>query len=248
MADYPSNPAVGDAFGAALLDAQAGDEVMTIAERSDGYVGIESTEMYFAPPEEWPDFDRTALGILEGRVLDIGAGAGRLSLALQDRGHSAVALDTSPGAVEVCRARGLENTFLGPIEALAEKDDIEPFDFAGLLGHNLGLLGSRKQSQAVFATLRRLLHPNGRIVGTCMDPYATDRPIHLRYHEANRRAGRLGGRIVLRVRYETMTTDWFDYLFTTPTELDELARTAGWRVQDASEPNPTYVAVLKPDD
>lgn len=247
MADLPSNPAVGDAFGAALLDAQAGDEVMTVAERSDGYLGIESTEMYFAPPEEWPDFDRTALGILEGRVLDVGAGAGRLSLALQDRGHSAVALDTSPGAIEVCRARGLEDTFLGPIESLAE-DAVEPFDFAALLGHNLGLLGSRNRSQGVLATLRLLIRSNGRIVGTCMDPYATDNPIHLRYHEANRRAGRLGGRIVLRVRYGWLTTDWFDYLFTTPTELDELARSAGWRLEEASDPNPTYVAVLKPDD
>ena len=33
MADYQPEPIVGDAFGAALLDAQAGDEVMTVAER-----------------------------------------------------------------------------------------------------------------------------------------------------------------------------------------------------------------------
>ena len=247
MAGYMPAPIVGDAFGVALADAIDGDEVMTIAERSDGYVAHESTDMYFAPPAGWPSYDQDALDLLAGRVLDIGAGAGRLSLALQEQGHAPVALDTSPGAIEVCRMRGVEETFLGPIDALAE-GGVEPFDAAALLGHNLGLLGSRHRSQEIFTTLRGLLKPGARVVGTCLEPYGTDNPVHLGYHEANRRAGRLGGRIVLRVRYGLLTTDWFDYLFTTPAELEELAHAAGWRVEYATEPTPTYLAVLTPDN
>jgi hypothetical protein len=59
--------------------------------------------VYFLEPDAWsdawPDNDVTALDLVGGRVLNVGAGAGRFLLALQSRGHEPMALDVSPGAV-----------------------------------------------------------------------------------------------------------------------------------------------------
>jgi SAM-dependent methyltransferase len=84
--------------------------------------------VYFLEPDAWsdawPDNDVTALDLVGGRVLNVGAGAGRFLLALQSRGHEPMALDVSPGAVEVCRRRGVRRTILGPIEELADTDPL----------------------------------------------------------------------------------------------------------------------------
>ena len=95
-----SGPESGDAFGQALLDLTAGSAGSVVIERDDGWVSAEGLDYLEAPdgPDLWA-VDRAV-----GRVLDIGAGAGRASLLLQDRGQEVLALDTSPGAVRACQA------------------------------------------------------------------------------------------------------------------------------------------------
>ena len=56
----------------------------------------------------------------------MGAGAGRHALPLQESGREVVALDVSPGGVEVCRRRGVRETFTGTVFELAETGP-EPF-------------------------------------------------------------------------------------------------------------------------
>src|SRR5690349_182310 len=77
-----------------------------------------------------------------GKVLDLGAGAGRAALALQVAGRPVVALDVSRGAIEVCKRRGVHQCFVGTVDALVETNPT-PFDSILALGNNLGLLGSR---------------------------------------------------------------------------------------------------------
>lgn len=230
----------------ALLDTLHGVGGDHVLERADGLVDVMSGADYLSGPDDWPEWEVTALERVSGRVLDVGAGAGRHCLALQAKGDEPTALDTSPGAIEVCEARGVNRTFLGPISALAEKNS-EPFDAAILMGNNLGLLGSPEQATDYLDALRHLLVSRGTVVGTCVDPYVTDNLGHLAYHEQNRRAGRMAGQATLRVRYGYVATEWFDYLFVSPNELRQLAADAGWRVEETTEPQPTYVAVLRPD-
>ena len=56
---------------------------------------------------EWGNWEQRLVGSAKGAVLDLGAGAGRHSLYLQNRGHEVTAVDVSPGAVAVCLARGI---------------------------------------------------------------------------------------------------------------------------------------------
>ncbi len=238
-------PEIGDPFGEALLDAAAGGRGEHFVERDDGYLRSEDARHFLARPAQWPPFEREALGTTSGRVLDIGAGAGRHSLALQNRGCDPVAMDMSPGAIEVCRSRGVNTTFIGTVFDL-EKIDVEPFDYAVMLGNNLGLLQSDARAGHVLDAIGGLLKPGGLVVGTLRDPYMTDAPHHLRYHDLNRAAGRYPGQIRLRLRYGRTATEWFQLLFLSPQELVDLAGRCGWRVIDMSEPRPDYVAVLSP--
>jgi hypothetical protein len=60
-------------------------------ERSDGFIGCaDAVEDFSADPD-------VAFDLTSGRVLDIGAGAARASLALQDRGQDVLALDIPAG-------------------------------------------------------------------------------------------------------------------------------------------------------
>jgi len=172
-------PELGDAFGCALSDMQAGRPVAIFAERDDGLVEVDSGDYLSG----WSEHDTWALERAHGRVLDMGAGAGRASLVAQERGQEVVALDVSPGAVEVCRRRGLKQVFCGTVAELAAAGPA-PFDSVLMLGNNLGLLGSPQRAQHVLAALGGVLRPVGIIVGACIDPYQTREPVHLAYTSA----------------------------------------------------------------
>lgn len=233
-----SGPVEGDAFGEALLDRLNGASAPIIVERDDGLLEVDGHDYVGA----WSDRDAWAAEQARGRVLDVGAGAGRATLALRARGHEVVALDTSPGAIEACRRRGLTEVFPGTVEDLAAAGE-EPFDTALMLGNNLGLLGSPERAGEFFAALGAVLRPGGVVVGTGLDPYQTDRRAHLDYHEANRRRRRLPGQLSIRVRYERLATPWFDLLWLSPHELAEMAGRSGWQVAGMC-PGTLYGAVL----
>jgi methylase of polypeptide subunit release factors len=115
MTASAGTPELGDAFGRALLDMAAGRPEPTVIERDDGFIGIDATD-YVASLD---DLAHWALDRAVGRVLDVGAGAGRASLALQERGQDVVALDLSPGAILACRRRGVRAVYLGSVERAA---------------------------------------------------------------------------------------------------------------------------------
>ena len=234
MSGHAGSQRAGDAFGLALLDRQHSGSGVHIIERDDGHEEAMNADLYFLDYDEWDTF-HTATA--QDR-LDMGAGAGRHVLALQQHGHEVVALDVSPGAIEVCRDRGVEQVFLGTTEDLV-REDPELFDAVILLGHNLALLGSRDASVPFLDSLRRLLKPDGSVIGNTLDVYQTEDPVHLAYHQMNGERGRLPGQLTLRIKFEDVVGDWFDYLFVSPTELTDLVERAGWRVEQLTESNPS---------
>ncbi|MGH9125240.1 MAG: methyltransferase domain-containing protein [Acidimicrobiales bacterium] len=163
----------------------------------------------------------------------MGAGAGRAAAHLQDAGHPVVALDPSPGAVAVCRSRGIQSMFTGNVFELAATTP-EPFDTFLLLGNNLGLLAGAEQAPLFLAALAGMAQPGARIIGETTDPYRTSNPAHLDYHDQNRRLGRLPGQLRLRVRHHRIATPWWDYLFCTAEELHQILSPTQWELVETN--------------
>lgn len=239
MPNLNVEPELGDAFGSAMLDRLAGVTNPIVIERNDGFVTVDNADYL----DGWDELDQWALDRATGRVLDVGAGMGRASLALQCRGQHVLALDTSPGAARVCRERGVRDVFHGSVELAAAAGPAGGFDTALLLGSGLSLLGSPESAGSFLAALGTLLAADGRIVGTCLDPHRIDNRLHLEFRERNRRHGKMAGQITSRVRYQRTASEWFDWLVMSPDELAEVIAPSGWRVAETM-PGVRYAAVL----
>lgn len=223
-----------DAYGHGVHDHLEGDAWVEVVERDDGAVSPDAGPAgYFAPHKDWPAWEKQAIRFVRGRVLDVGAGAGRLSLHLQSRGHSVVAIDNSPLAIEVCKRRGVKDARVVPFMRVSTR--LGTFDTVAMFGNNFGLFGSPQRARWLLRRLKRLTSERGRIVAHSIDPYATTDPVHLRYHNINRRRGRMPGQLRIRVRYKNYTTPWFDYLIVSPEEMLEIVKGTGWHIQRVIE-------------
>ena len=237
-------PITGDAFGAALLShLEHGHGGVHVIERDDGFVDTASASIYFGDIDAWSPTELRAIKMASGRVLDVGAGAGRATLYLQERDIDATALDVSAGAIEVCRRRGVRQVWLGTVEEMAAQS-AERFDTFLLFGNNLGLIGSPEAAHGWFEALRYLASPGARLIGTTLDPYMTEEQAHLRYHRSNRRRGRMPGHLTVRIRYGALATAWFDLLWISIDELRAIVEPAGWALTDQWRHGPIQTVVL----
>ena len=221
-----------DAYGQQLL-AQYNNQVETaeIIERDDRYIDTGSDAgFYFRDYKEWSSHERRAIKAAGGRILDIGCGAGRHSIYLQQKGFDVTGIDNSPGAIKVCKLRGLKKAFVRPV---AEIHKFKPnsFDTVIMLGNNFGLFGSFKRAQVLLKKLYRITSPGAQIIAGTRNPYLTDDPNHLQYHKRNKRRGRMGGQIRMRVRFRSAIGEWFDYLFVSPDEMKEILNNTDWQVE-----------------
>jgi SAM-dependent methyltransferase len=73
-----------------LVDLAAGKRAVEVVERDDGCVFTGDARYYLAPLRKWWPQERRAMRLVRGRVLDLGCGAGRVSLELQRRGLEVV--------------------------------------------------------------------------------------------------------------------------------------------------------------
>lgn len=233
-----------DAYGRLIYDYYRGEiDADEIVERDDGWIAISGGPRdYFAPFARWPKHHRQAMGWVRGRVVDIGGGAGRVSLHLQKRGHQVLVIDNSPLAIRTMRLRGVRRAKLVPITQLSQR--LGQFDTVVMLGNNFGLFGNAQRAKRLLARFARMTSNSARIVAEVLDPYDTKRPEHLRYHRLNRARGRMAGQTRIRVRYLDLATPWFDYLFVSRRELRQILRGTQWRLEATIDSSPTYIAVL----
>ncbi len=235
-----------DAYGRLLLDALEGRAPVEVVERDDGFVAGDplAPANYLAPFRRWPAHQRQAMRLVRGRVLDIGCGAGRVALHLQRRGQEVVAIDLSPLAVEVAQRRGVRDA---RVLSITETDErLAPIDTFVMMGNNFGLFGSASRAKRLLRRFHSISSDRGRVVAEVLDPYQTDDPDHLGYHERNRQRGRLPGQIRIRIRHRHYKTPWFDYLYVSQSELESLIADTGWSLERAiGSSGGLYVAVLR---
>jgi SAM-dependent methyltransferase len=218
------------AFGHMLMDGLNDQSAVEIVERDDGYVSASlGVQYYFADFADWPPHEQEAMQYLvPGRVLDLGCGAGRAELYLQQQGYEVVGIDNSPLAVAVCQQRGVQDARLLSITQVGP--ELGLFNNIIMLGNNWGLMGSFQRARWLLRKFHKITAPGSRIIASSNDVYATTDPIHLNYQAYNRARGRMSGQLRLRVLYQMYRSEWFDYLIVSRDEMCAILKGTGWRL------------------
>lgn len=237
-----------DAYGQQMWTFLKGGGTPTeIVERNDGFVSIAgSNATYFADVRHWTASERKAIRFAHGhRALDVGCGAGRVALHLQQKGFDVTAIDNSPLVVKTAKARGVTDARVLPFEQIARFKPAT-FDTAVMFGNNFGLFGNRTRGKRLLKQLHRITREGAVLLTESLDPHQTREPAHLDYQRRNRRRGRLPGQIRIRIRFNAFVGPWFDYLLVSPAEMSSIVDGTGWEVDRfLTEGGPRYVAVLR---
>ena len=222
---------MNNAFGASLIAYWQGDSETThIIERDDGYKEEIAVEYLFRESSKWEKEEIQSLSQIppKSTLLDVGCGVGRIAIYLQNKGHKVVGFDSCPEALQIAEAQGLKTTILGNICKLYDPPLFNSFDAILMMGNNFGICGDIPKTQKLLRRFRTFLSPDGLLIFSCRDPLNTDNPIHLSYHEQNRKNDRPPGLIKIRICYQNTKDEWWDLLFVDVPTVEEILDNSGY--------------------
>jgi SAM-dependent methyltransferase len=151
-----------DLFGKAILDFQTNNSPEDlITETTISEEDEMSVAYLFRSYGEMPQMEQKALQLAQGKVLDVGCGAGSHSLSLQnDRNLDVTSIDISSNAIQACTLRGLKKAKVQDVMTLEN----EKFDTILLLMNGAGMCGRLKNIPSFLQKLKSLLNPGGQIL------------------------------------------------------------------------------------
>lgn len=151
-----------DLFGKAMYDFQTNNSPEDlITETSISEEDEMSVDYLFRSYNEMPKIEQKALQLANGKILDVGCGAGSHSLSLQnDRDLEVVSIDISVKAIETCQLRNVKNALVQNILDF----DGEKFDTILLLMNGTGIFGKLENCNTYLSKLKSLLNPDGQIL------------------------------------------------------------------------------------
>lgn len=183
-------------------------------------------DLFFREADELPDQELIALALCDGKVLDVGAGAGSHSLYLQEQGMDVTALELSEPACEIMRLRGIRKIV---------NEDIfqyqgEKFDTLLFLMNGIGLAQTLDGLGRLFEHCKTLLNPGGQLLfdSSDIDYYyregGHERPLDTYY-----------GEIHFQYEYKGRRGKPFGWIYVDQDTLIRLGNEAGWVVQILDE-------------
>jgi SAM-dependent methyltransferase len=199
---------------------------------------------FFRSPEQFPSLESRALDLCRGRVLDVGAGSGCHSLALQDRGLEVTAIELLPDLVDILRERGVKDARL----ATWMDVDAGQFDTVLMMMNGLGLVESLAGLRGLFQHGRRLVGPGGQILADSTDVRVRMDREAARSGSLERPDGRYVGELHFQLEFQGRKGPPFGQLYVDPGTLRRYALEAGWWCEILLEPDEygNYLARLTP--
>jgi ubiquinone/menaquinone biosynthesis C-methylase UbiE len=151
-----------DLFGKAMLDFQTNNSPSALVTETNISEQDEMSVAYlFRSYHEMPKLEQKALQLSNGKILDVGCGAGSHGLYLQNEKNLQVtAIDISENAIKTCQLRGLNNAKVQNILDLENQN----FDTILLLMNGTGIFGTLNEIPKFLQKLKSLLNPNGQIL------------------------------------------------------------------------------------
>lgn len=180
----------------------------------------------FREAKYMPLLERTALELAKGSILDVGAGSGCHTLALQSVGKEVCAIDISPLSVEVMKQRGVKDVQL---VNLFDEQFTNTFDTILMLMNGSGIIGRLENMPAFFQKMKQLLRPGGCILMDSSD---------LRYLFEDEDgsfvinlADDYYGEIDFQMQYKEIKGDSFDWLYVDFQTLSLYAAECGFKAE-----------------
>lgn len=189
--------------------------------------------------DEMNEIEQKALQLAQGKVLDIGAGAGSHSLYLQDEKElDVVALDISPKSIEICQLRGIKNTVCKNMLDFTG----ETFDTIVLLMNGTGIFESLAKIDIYLQKLHTLLNKNGQILIDSTDIlYMFDRDEDGGVYIP---AGGYYGELDYVVHYKGESEDPIKWLYLDFKTLKNAAENNGFKVEKVVQQEDSFLARL----
>ena len=226
--------------GQAMLDYLNGEEdAYCILRRDDGiaYPRIYARQFFY--PDGLPELDTIAVEYCAGRVLDIGAGAGSHSLAIQDRGLEVTSVDISAKAVQVMRERGCKDARVGDVfDSYAE-----PFDTVFVI-LNIGIVQNLEGLARFLKHLDRLMTDDGQLITDSIDPRNPTDESYRKYTQEKIEKGCYLGERTLRFEYKDQVSHWFEWMHVDPETLKSYVDEAGYSMVHLGNDGRRYLTAI----
>ena len=205
-----------DPMGAAILDYLAHRKASKLRVFSSMFDEDEiPVNQLFRTFQEMPSLEQKALQLSTGKILDVGAGSGCHTLALQEMSKEVTAIDISPLSVEAMNKRGVKDARL---QNFFDKSLTGPFDTILLLMNGSGIIGKLENLPLLLdsSDLSYLFEDeDGNLDIAPEDDYF--------------------GEIDFRMQYKNIKGDSFDWLYIDFNTLKLYARQAGFKAEKIEE-------------
>jgi SAM-dependent methyltransferase len=232
-----------DPMGAAIYDyhktGKAGKLRVLSSQFDEDEIPV---EQLFRTYEQMPLMEKTALNLAKGRILDVGAGSGCHTLALQDMGKECKAIDISPLSVETMKERGVKEVEL--INLFDNAFD-QKFDTILMLMNGSGIIGKVENLKYFFNKIRQNLNPGGCI-------YMDSSDLKFLFEEEDGSflidiSGDYYGEVDFKMKYKNIKGDSFDWLYIDFETLSHYAEENGFKAETiVLGEHYDYLACLRP--
>jgi SAM-dependent methyltransferase len=187
-------------------------------------------KIMFRGKAEMSDPELAALEICRGRILDVGAGSGCHSLALQEEGADVTAIDISPGCMAVMEQRGVEQLIFDSLFNLKD----QRFNTLLMLMNGIGICGTIEGLNYFLQIIPQVLARGGQVLVDSTDLTAmyTNLPLMPGDDET------YYGETEFVVSYGKIRSDPFEWLYIDYATLAFYADFHGWQCEQ----------VMKTDD
>jgi len=163
----------------------------------------------------------------QDRILDIGAGAGRLTVYLQKKGYNITALEKSKTICNILRKRNIKKIINTDIFKYFPKNKYDVALFVKVFS----IFGKKKENVAKFLNFltKKILNKNGKIIFVLTEP-------------ESRKTGITKRRFIFKEK----TGPWFESIYPSAKDVMKIARKNGLLIEKFERDNSNhYFLILK---
>lgn len=230
---------MNDPIGNAIIDYATNKKPFDIIVSSDLCEDdIIPIEVLFRSYDEMPELEKLALNKCQGKILDVGAGAGVHTGYLMKKGFHVKAIDTSAGAVSYMKERGINAETI----SFYDLKENEKFDTVLLLMNGLGIAGKLSLLEAFLLKAKSLLSKNGKILCDSSD---------IKYLYEDEEGGywfdlnaEYYGNFKFQMSYKKELGPWFDWLYVDFDNLFQACKKVGLKATRLYEEDDHYLAEI----